>query len=60
MNGLLTMDDDMHGGIAMAARFPETGTVTYGEMLDRGEEIIFLVGTLMGAAGKFHCTEDGT
>ena len=42
--------------IAMAARFPETGTVTYGEGLAHGEEII-LVGMLMGAAGKFHCTE---
>ena len=46
-----------HGSIAMSARFPETGSVTYGNDLMTTEKIQ-LSGSLMAAPGTFHCDEE--
>ena len=55
-DGRLELVSLTHEAMAMADRFPETGTVTYGTESDTTEAFIF-PGTMMGAAGKFHCTE---
>ena len=56
-NGTLTVNNVAHGDIAMSARFPETGSVTYGNDLMTTEKIE-LSGSLMAALGTFHCDEE--